>query len=146
MLPITKIVVEAASFDIQKIKNPGISGKDCRQGDQMGFWNVREYVLFRDGHACHGRRNCKNPILNVHHIESRKVGGDARTIQPHYARIATTTADAPLSWALCWQVEVESKKRAILQRRRIYGDYALGFLQQAEGRMRGCGYGIRLHR
>ncbi|MDR1541645.1 MAG: HNH endonuclease, partial [Clostridiales bacterium] len=36
-----------------------------------------EYVLFRDGHACHGRKNCKNPILNVHHIESRRIGGGA---------------------------------------------------------------------
>ncbi|MDR1536690.1 MAG: HNH endonuclease [Clostridiales bacterium] len=77
ILPITKIVVEVASFDIQKIKNPAVSGKDYQQGDQMGFWNAREYVLFRDGHACHGRKGCKNRILNVHHIESRKIGGDA---------------------------------------------------------------------
>jgi N6-L-threonylcarbamoyladenine synthase len=73
----TKIVVKVASLDIQKIKNPDISGKDCRQGDQMGFWNPREYVLFRDGHVCHGRRGCKNHILNVHRMESRKIGGGA---------------------------------------------------------------------
>jgi N6-L-threonylcarbamoyladenine synthase len=72
-----KVVVEVASFDIQKIKNPGMSGKDCWQGDQMRFWNAREYVLFRDGHACHGRKNCKSPIRSVHRIESRKIGGDA---------------------------------------------------------------------
>ncbi|MDR1539428.1 MAG: HNH endonuclease, partial [Clostridiales bacterium] len=77
ILPIAKTIVEVAAFDIQKIKNPDTSGKDCQQGDQMGFWNAGEYVLFRDGHACHGRRNCKNPILNVHRIESRKTGGDA---------------------------------------------------------------------
>jgi N6-L-threonylcarbamoyladenine synthase len=77
ILPTAKTIVEVASFDMQKIKNPAVSGKDCRQGDQMGFWNAREYVLFRDGHACHGRKGCKNPILNVHRIESRKVGGDA---------------------------------------------------------------------
>lgn len=44
----------------------------------MGFWNVREYVLFRDGHecqCCHGKSGDK--ILNAHHIESRKIGGDA---------------------------------------------------------------------
>ncbi|MDR1538319.1 MAG: HNH endonuclease, partial [Clostridiales bacterium] len=66
-----------AAFDIQKIKNPAVSGKNYQQGDQMGFWNVREYVLFRDGHACHGRKGCRNRILNVHRIESRKIGGDA---------------------------------------------------------------------
>ena len=52
ILPITKLIVETASFDIQKIKNPSISSADYQQGDQMGFWNVREYVLFRDGHIC----------------------------------------------------------------------------------------------
>lgn len=77
LLPITKIIVETASFDIQKIKNPCIQGEDYQQGEQLGFWNIREYVLFRDGHKCHGRKGCKNKILNVHHIESRKTGGNA---------------------------------------------------------------------
>jgi hypothetical protein len=77
ILPITKLVIETAAFDIQKIKNPTISGAEYQQGDRMDFWNVREYVLFRDGHKCHGRTGCKNQILNVHHIESRKTGGDA---------------------------------------------------------------------
>ena len=77
ILPITKIIVEVAQFDIQKIKNPDIQGKDYQEGDQLGFWNVREYVLWRDNHRCRGRKNCKNKILNVHHIESRKTGGDA---------------------------------------------------------------------
>lgn len=78
ILPVTKITVETASFDIQKIKNPDISGIGYQQGDQLGFWNVREYVLFRDGHecqCCHGKS--KDPVLNVHHIESRQTGGDA---------------------------------------------------------------------
>ena len=78
LLPITNIVVEVASFDIQKIKNPDTSGTDYQQGEQLGFWNIREYVLFRDGHkcqCCHGKS--KDPILNVHHIESRRTGGNA---------------------------------------------------------------------
>jgi len=77
ILPVSKVIVEVASFDIQKIKNPSISGIGYQQGDQMDFWNVREYVLFRDGHKCHGEKSCKNKILNVHHIESRKTGGDS---------------------------------------------------------------------
>ena len=52
ILPITKVIVEVASFDIQKIKNPMISGTEYQQGEQLDFWNVREYVLFRDGHIC----------------------------------------------------------------------------------------------
>jgi len=77
-LPVSQIIVETASFDIQKIKNPEIQGAEYQRGEQMDFWNVREYVLFRDGHVCQcckGKK--KDPILNVHHIESRKSGGDA---------------------------------------------------------------------
>ena len=77
ILPITKIIVETAAFDIQKIKDPNITGFEYQQGDQMSFWNVREYVLFRDGHKCQGKSGCKNEILSAHHIESRKTGGDA---------------------------------------------------------------------
>lgn len=78
ILPVTQIIVETASFDIQKIKNPKIQGVEYQRGEQTDFWNVREYVLFRDGHVCQcckGKK--KDPILNVHHIESRKSGGDA---------------------------------------------------------------------
>ncbi len=78
ILPITKVVVEVAQFDIQKIKNPDIIGEDYQQGDQLGFYNVREYVLFRDRHTCqHCNGKSKDPVLNVHHIESRKSGGNS---------------------------------------------------------------------
>ena len=78
ILPVTKITVEVASFDIQKIKNPTISGTEYQQGEQSDFWNVREYVLFRDGHTCQCcKGKSKDKILNVHHIESRKTGGNA---------------------------------------------------------------------
>ena len=78
LVPVTEIIVETASFDIQKIKNPDIEGVDYQQGEQLGFWNVREYVLCRDGHVCQCcKGKSKDPVLNVHHIESRKTGGNA---------------------------------------------------------------------
>lgn len=78
ILPITKIIVETASFDLQKMKNPNIQGEEYQQGEQLSFWNIREYVLFRDNHACQCcKGKSKDKILNVHHIESRKTGGDA---------------------------------------------------------------------
>ena len=77
-LPITKTTIEVAQFDAQKIKNTEINGKEYQQGEQMGFWNVREYVLARDGHRCvHCNGKRKDPILNVHHLESRKTGGNS---------------------------------------------------------------------
>lgn len=77
ILPVSQIVVEVAAFDIQKIKNPEISGIEYQHGEQAGFWNTREYVLHRDGHTC---RNCKGKskdvVLEVHHLQSRQTGGD----------------------------------------------------------------------
>ena len=75
ILPITQVNIEAAAFDIQKIKNPDIQGIEYQNGAQKDFWNIREYVLYRDGHTC---RHCgkSDIVLNVHHIESRQTGGD----------------------------------------------------------------------
>lgn len=78
LLPIYNIIVETASFDIQKLKNKDIEGKEYQEGEQLGFSNVREYVLYRDNHTCqccHGK--LKDNILQVHHIESRKTGGNS---------------------------------------------------------------------
>ena len=82
-LPISKITVETAQFDTQLLKAleqglPLPQGTDYQKGDQLGFWNVREYVLFRDGHKCqYCKGKSKDTKLHVHHIESRKTGGDA---------------------------------------------------------------------
>ena len=74
-----KIIADVCSIiPIKKIKNPDISGVEYQQGEQLGFWNVREYVLFRDNHICqHCKGKSKDPILNVHHIESRQTGGNS---------------------------------------------------------------------
>ena len=82
ILPIGKITIEVGNFDIQKMNNPSISGKEYQEGDMLGFWNVREYVLHRDGHECQNP-NCKykgnkEQILKVHHIKYRSKGGTDR--------------------------------------------------------------------
>lgn len=78
ILPISKVVVEVANFDIQKIKNPDVEGVAYQQGEQEGFYNLREYILYRDGHKCQNP-DCKNkdksPILMLHHIVFREEGG-----------------------------------------------------------------------
>ena len=83
ILPVKHITVEIGKFDMQKLKAqeqgmPIPQGADYQNGDQLGFYNVREFVLFRDGHKC---RCCKGKshdmVLCVHHIESRKTGGNA---------------------------------------------------------------------
>ena len=78
ILPITNIIVEVASFDIQKIKNPDIEGIEYQNGEQLNSYNIREYVLFRDNHTCQCcKGKSKDRVLEVHHIESRKTGGNA---------------------------------------------------------------------
>ena len=82
-LPIKKITVETAQFDTQLLKAqeqglPMPQGTDYQKGEQLGFCNVREYVLYRDGHKCQCcKGKTKDNKLHVHHIESRKTGGDA---------------------------------------------------------------------
>ena len=82
LLPVTNLYVEVAAFDTQLLKAqelglPIPEGTDYQKGEMLGF-NTREYVLFRDGYKC---RCCKgksgDKILQTHHIESRKTGGDA---------------------------------------------------------------------
>lgn len=73
ILPISKIIIETASFDLQKIKAielglPVPEGTDYQQGELLTFANVREYVFWRDNHTCqwcYGKS--KSNILHTHH-------------------------------------------------------------------------------
>jgi 5-methylcytosine-specific restriction endonuclease McrA len=127
ILPISKTTLEVAQFDIQKIKHPEIEGREYQQGPQLGFWNVREYVLFRDGHSCQWcKGKSKDTILNVHHIESRKTGGDRpenlitlcetchglihRTHQEHMiARQRNGFRDATQMGVIRWKISEQAK-------------------------------------
>ena len=82
ILPIYNIVIEVAPFDTQLLKAkdyglPTPEGTDYQNGDIKGY-NTREYVLFRDGHKCRCcKGKSKDTVLQTHHIESRKTGGNA---------------------------------------------------------------------
>ncbi|XEY06219.1 RRXRR domain-containing protein [Fervidobacterium gondwanense] len=73
ILPIEKVVVEIASFDTQKILNPDIQGEEYQNGVQKGFWDVREYCLWRAGYK--SELSGKKGVLEVHHIVPRSGGG-----------------------------------------------------------------------
>lgn len=86
ILPVSKVVVETAEFDLQLLKaieegKPAPEGEDYQKGEMYGHYNVRQYVLWRDGYTCqccgaHSTKK-KEVRLHVHHLESRKTGGDA---------------------------------------------------------------------
>jgi hypothetical protein len=73
IMPVERVVVEVAPFDTQKILNPDIQGVDYQNGVQKGFWDVREYCLWRAGYR--SELSGKRGILEVHHIVSRSEGG-----------------------------------------------------------------------
>lgn len=83
ILPVSRVVVETAEFDLQLIKavgqgEPVPKGEDYQKGEMYGAYNVRQYVLFRDGYTCQCcKKHAKGMKLQVHHLESRKTGGNA---------------------------------------------------------------------
>ena len=77
MLPVVNIIVETAEFDLHKLKNPNVSGKEYQDGGQKDFYNVKSAVLNRDNYTC---QICgeKDTRLEVHHIQFRSKGGSNR--------------------------------------------------------------------
>lgn len=74
ILPISRWRVETASFDIHKISNPDVKRGDYQKGNQKDFYNVKAYVLHRDGYQCQ-KCKTKKGKLHVHHIVFRSNGG-----------------------------------------------------------------------
>ena len=86
ILPVTLIRVETAEFDTQRLKamlagKPLPVGTDYQLGEMYDEYNVRQYVLKRDNYTCQccgAHTTTKKAVkLHVHHLESRKVGGNA---------------------------------------------------------------------
>ena len=86
ILPIVLVRVETAEFDTQRFKamlegKPLPVGTDYQLGEMYDEYNVRQYVLKRDNYTCQccgAYSTEKNVIkLHVHHLESRKFGGNA---------------------------------------------------------------------
>jgi len=49
ILPITTVRLEYGKFDLQKLQNPQIKGKEYQEGRMKGYDNAHEYVLCHDG-------------------------------------------------------------------------------------------------
>jgi len=99
-LPVTTVVVEVASFDIQKIKNPSIQGKEYQQGEQYGWANLSAYIRHRDGYRCQNP-DCKNkspnPKLQVHHLGFWKVHLTGATAQTIYFAFVINAIHQPIT-------------------------------------------------
>jgi len=76
VLPISRIIVEVASFDTQKMQNPEIKGIEYQQGELQGY-EVRQYLLEKWNHKCAYCGKTGVP-LEIEHIVSRSRGGTDR--------------------------------------------------------------------
>lgn len=76
ILPITKTIIEIANFDIHKLTNPNVKGKEYQEGRKKNFYNTKAFILSRDKYICQKCKSCKDGLkLNIHHIIFRSNGG-----------------------------------------------------------------------
>ncbi|EQB73799.1 MAG: hypothetical protein AMDU4_FER2C00039G0010 [Ferroplasma sp. Type II] len=73
ILPVSNTVIEVASFDTQKMKNPEISGIEYQQGELQGY-EIREYLLEKFHHICVYCGKTGVP-LEIEHLTPRSRGG-----------------------------------------------------------------------
>ena len=78
ILPITKVILETATFDVHALKNPNVLNNKWlyQKGINYGYANTKAYVLARDDYTCQQCKNKgKNIRLEVHHIIFRSQSG-----------------------------------------------------------------------
>lgn len=78
ILPITKLILETATFDPHALKNPKVLSNKWlyQKGINYGFANTRAFVLNRDSYTCqYCKGKTKDSKLEVHHIVFRRNGG-----------------------------------------------------------------------
>jgi hypothetical protein len=79
ILPISKVILEIAKFDIQKIENPNIEGTGYQQGNLYDYQNIRSYLMSREKGKCQFcGKDFKGQSSHIHHIKPRSQGGNNR--------------------------------------------------------------------
>ena len=76
VLPVTRWKVETASFDIHKLVNPEVAGVEYQNGPLKDWYNLKAYVLHRDGYQCRSGQKINHHLkLNVHHVQFKSRRG-----------------------------------------------------------------------
>lgn len=78
LVPNPKLHIEVGKFDIAKMINPGIQGKEYQEGQLQEYYDVRYFVFSRDNYTCQVCGKSKGKILQTHHIVYRSNGGTNR--------------------------------------------------------------------
>ena len=77
LVPNPTLNIEVGKFDVQKMMNPDIKGKEYQDGSSCGYYNTRYYVFARDNYTCQVCKK-KGKILQTHHIIYKSKGGTDR--------------------------------------------------------------------
>ena len=79
ILPISRINIEVANFDIAKLENPNISGSGYERGNLYGHENIKAFLIAREDGKC---QLCSGEYdgngWHSHHITPRSWGGTDR--------------------------------------------------------------------
>ena len=77
ILPVSKVIIEVGNFDIQKIENPNIKGKEYQQGNMFEYQNMRSYLMAREKGLCQlcQKEFSKTNPSHIHHIIPQSKGG-----------------------------------------------------------------------
>jgi len=77
LTPVKKVTVEIGEFDIQKLMNPDIYGKEYQQGDLYGYNNLKAFLFSREHGRCQfcGKNIVKGEKAHTHHIKPRSETG-----------------------------------------------------------------------
>ncbi|MDG5848987.1 HNH endonuclease, partial [Lactobacillus delbrueckii] len=79
VLPNPDLHIEVGKFDMAKMVNPDISGKQYQEGSLKDWKNYKYYVLARDEYTCQlCHKHGEGVKLVVHHIVYRSQGGTDR--------------------------------------------------------------------
>lgn len=77
LVPNPILNIEVGKFDVQKMINPDIKGKEYQEGSSYGYYDTRYYVFARDKYTCQVCKK-KGKILQTHHIIYKSRGGTDR--------------------------------------------------------------------
>lgn len=76
ILPINKITIETATFDIQKIINENINGAEYQKGSLYDYENLKAFIIARENNKCQlCKKESDNTGWHLHHITPQSQGG-----------------------------------------------------------------------
>jgi hypothetical protein len=80
LTPAKRVTIEIGAFDIQKLMEPEISGKEYQQGDLYGHNNLKAFLFSREHGKCQlcDKEIVKGEKAHMHHIIPRSETGTDR--------------------------------------------------------------------